>query len=926
MSLKNTPFSATATVLAVALLVAACGGDSPETLLASAQEYMAKNDAKAAVIQVKNVLQKQPDSPEARFLLGSALLSTGDAPAAEIELRKARDLKHPDDLVVPKLAQAMLQQGKVKKLLEEFANTQLTNPAAVAELQTGLASAYGADGNTNGAQQALAKALAADPQYVPAQLLQIRQKVAARDVDGALTQLDALLARDGKNADAWRLKGDVQQYAMNALDDALASYRKAVEFGPNDARGHFGLIALLTRQNKLEESEKEMAALKKIAPKHPETQFLDTQLAYVKRDYNKAKDLAQELLRVAPNNARALELSGGIELQRNALVTAEEQLSKAVQAAPGLVMARRWLATTYLRTGQTAKAIESLNAVVNDKTVDAGLLSLLGEAYLMSGEPKKAEELFVKASKLDPDDARKRTVVAVTQMMTGKTEAGLEQLQDIAASDKGTSADLALISTHLRRGELAQALKAVDALDKKTPDSPVAKQLRGRILFAQKDTAGARKAYDEAVSVNPNYFPAVASLAALDVLDQKPELARKRFEELLVREPKNSRAMVALAELRAKEPGDHKAEIVALMTKAMDAAPSEPGARVLLIDYLLQQRDVEQAATVARAGLAAFSTNAQMLDAAGRAQLAAGDTNQGLTTLAKAAALQPKAAAPLLRLADAQVAASNPTAAEQSLRRALELQPGLVEAQTRLMGVRLQQGKFDEALTLAREVQKQLPKAPIGFLMEGDARMGKKDLDGAVAAYQAGLKSAASPELLVRAHVALRQAGKTADADRLAANWLQTQPNDVVVPMYLADAALNEKRLADAEKHYLAVVKVQPTNAVAYNNLAWVTSELKKDGAMGYAQKANELAPNQPAFLDTWAMLLADQKDYKKAIEMQTKVLGLQGANPLFKLNMARIYIKAGEKDNARKQLDELAKLGDKYACQAEVEKLRLSL
>ena len=121
-------------------------------------------------------------------------------------------------------------------------------------------------------------------------------------------------------------------------------------------------------------------------------------------------------------------------------------------------------------------------------------------------------------------------------------------------------------------------------------------------------------------------------------------------------------------------------------------------------------------------------------------------------------------------------------------------------------------------------------------------------------------------------------------------------------------------------------VQVQPENAVAYNNLAWVAAQLKRDSAVGYAEKANTLVPNQPAFMDTLATLLADKQEYKKAIDLQTKVLGIQADNPVFKLNMTKIYAKAGEKDSARKQLDELAKLGDKFSGQAEVTKLRETL
>ena len=58
----------TTMAMALAMLLGACGGDKPEALLASAKDYLAKNDAKAAVIQIKNALQKDPALAEARFL------------------------------------------------------------------------------------------------------------------------------------------------------------------------------------------------------------------------------------------------------------------------------------------------------------------------------------------------------------------------------------------------------------------------------------------------------------------------------------------------------------------------------------------------------------------------------------------------------------------------------------------------------------------------------------------------------------------------------------------------------------------------------------------------------------------------------------------------------------------------------------------
>jgi predicted Zn-dependent protease len=101
---------------------------------------------------------------------------------------------------------------------------------------------------------------------------------------------------------------------------------------------------------------------------------------------------------------------------------------------------------------------------------------------------------------------------------------------------------------------------------------------------------------------------------------------------------------------------------------------------------------------------------------------------------------------------------------------------------------------------------------------------------------------------------------------------------------------------------------------------------MKKDGAVGYAERAVRGVPNQPAFMDTLALALAEKNDFAKAIEWQNRAIKLQPDNPGLKLNLARIYIKAGNKEPAKKELNDLAALGDKFAGQAEVAKLLKTL
>jgi Flp pilus assembly protein TadD len=137
--------------------------------------------------------------------------------------------------------------------------------------------------------------------------------------------------------------------------------------------------------------------------------------------------------------------------------------------------------------------------------------------------------------------------------------------------------------------------------------------------------------------------------------------------------------------------------------------------------------------------------------------------------------------------------------------------------------------------------------------------------------------------------------------------------------LYLGDAALARSDLLGAEKIYLALVNSKSKNAVAYNNLAWVLDKLKKSGALVYAEKANELMPNQPAFMDTLASIYASTGSFDKAVNLQTKVLAIEPKNMTYKLNLAKIHIMSGKKEVARKQLEELRLLGDSFPAHAEV-------
>ncbi|MBV9892480.1 MAG: PEP-CTERM system TPR-repeat protein PrsT, partial [Rhizobacter sp.] len=569
-----------------AVLLGGCGGESPGALVASAKEYLAKKDANSAVVQLKSALQKQPDLAEARFLLGRTLVENGDGVSGEIELRKALELKYPKEAVLPLLVRALVMQGKGQRAIQDYATADMGTPPANAEFKTAMASAYLQQGDSGKAQSALDEALRAVPDLAAAQILQARMKLAAGDSEGAIALLDRVISKQAGNYEALQLKGDLLFLVKKDGEAAARLERQALKARPDWLPARVSLLEILLTRRDVAGAKTEVDALAKSLPNHPQTRYFEARLAFVKHDYKSARELVQQLLSMGPD-LKVLMLAGATELRLGSLPQAEGYLAQALQRWPDVPEARRLLAQIQMRSNQPLKAQETLQPLVEKADADADTLNLAAQAELQSGDAAKAEALFGRALKAKPDDPRSRTALALAQFSKGRADVGFTKLEEIAATDPGTVADLALVSARLRQNDYQGALKAIDSLQQKQPGKPFAFQLRGQLELSSKHPAEARQSFERALAIDPLFFPAIASLAALDVRENKPDAARKRFDDLLVADPKNVQALLAIAELRAQA-GASKDELAGLLGNAVKLNPAVPLPRVLLIELYLR--------------------------------------------------------------------------------------------------------------------------------------------------------------------------------------------------------------------------------------------------------------------------------------------------------------------------------------------------
>jgi FimV-like protein len=164
--------------------------------------------------------------------------------------------------------------------------------------------------------------------------------------------------------------------------------------------------------------------------------------------------------------------------------------------------------------------------------------------------------------------------------------------------------------------------------------------------------------------------------------------------------------------------------------------------------------------------------------------------------------------------------------------------------------------------------------------------------------------------VLVKLHEALVKAGRAKDADAKVAAWLKVHPQDTAVRLHMATMSLNNNDSKSAIEQFQAVLKQEPNNVGALNNLAMAYQAQKDARAVEYAEKALALAPNNPAVMDTLGYILVERGDIKRGLPYLEKAAAAAPAAINIRYNLAMAQMKAGDKEAARKNLEEVVAKG----------------
>lgn len=904
--MKSYPFKY---IVALTALLALCGcelgsNNTVEEHIQRAQAAEANGDYRGSIIELKNAAQKDPTNAQIRFLMGTVYLKTKQGAEAEKELKQAIQLGFSVESLKVPLGEALLMQGDYQRVLDEITASAITSPQDRASIlrmhgdaRLGLQRLEQACGLYN-------EALALDPKHVPAYWGQARCALAHDRPAEARSRIEEALRIDPNNADSWVLLGELEKAEKN-LQKAETAYASALKHDPANVDALFNHALLKLRSGDNSAAQNELSKLKEVAPNHFLYHYLQTLVHYQEGRLDAALESGQRTLKVRPDSAPTVLLLGFIHYDKKSYEIAAKIFSRYLAVYPGSVDAHKMLAATYLKLKQPERSLSLLTPLLRALPDDPQILTLAAEAQAQLRRPEEASRLFDKAAQLVQTNPIQRTEIALIRLAAGDSERAIEELKrSMQTADAEPKAQLVLARHYMRNGQIDQALDILGKIEQQQPNNALVINMKGAAYASRQDYPNARKHFERALSLQPSYIEPAVNLAEIDLVEGKPDSARKRFEAILARDKGNIQAMLALAYIAQIEKKEK--DYLGWLDKAAKADSKAIKPRALLVNHYLSNNNAARALAVARETHQINPDNAEALALLAHAQLYAGERGNALASYQKLAQISPTSAAALYGLAQAYALNGKPEEARKTLNGLLERHPDHVGALAALSSMELRAGRSDEALRLARRVQSLSPASPTGFILAGDAFMAARRFKEAAEAFREALSKHATSLTVAKYHTALMRAGEARQAEDMIQSWLRQRPGDPVVRFHLAQAYANSGRKQEAIEQYQAILKSMPEHALALNNLAMLYHELKDPRARATAEQAYQRDPGNPILADTLGWILVEQGELNTALELLRKASTAAPRSTEIRYHYAVALARSGDKQAAVKHLQEL--------------------
>lgn len=854
------------TMAAMSIFLVGCKGEKNTSedvarFVKSAETYREQGQYRAAMLDAKNAIQKNPADAKGYIALAEIYNALGAYAGTQSLLTPVVE-KLPE--VSLQLAIAHIETRKYRSALNVLNDYKSEKVSAEQAFQKEylLARCYIFLGDRAAFEKSLAGLKANKDKYVKTELLESEFLVSQGQQEAALVKLDALqVAEKDDSVNYFVAKGNLH-LQRNELDKAEDLYTKALGLLPNtDILNSEKLVVLgqltesLMRQGKSGEAYRYQ---KLIADANPEgnaakERFNDAMELFRQGKFAEAEKTLTELREQFPQDKNSAILLGLVEYQKgrdkqaidlfDQYIDPETSTSSIIQAA----------ALAKFRVNKIDEAIELLKKSVDSQPENAEILATYGLALLERDKTNvDGQKALEKSLALNPKQQRLRLALAKRDFEMKNPGLALGQLQK-AYNEQPL--DLLIQQSYFKAlfndGKLDVIKTEILNFQKKYPNSPRGPFLDGWFNLVQKKYADAEQLFKKSIALKDNAEKnlSYAGLAEVYRAQNQPLKAAAVFESMIELDTAQAAYYREWLDL-VQQTGGFKDAL--LFLGKLEAKPENWMPSIAIAQILLAQGQVASAV--------------QHIDIA-------------IERNGKSAQVKTVAASIYQRYGIILVNEKKAVEAKSYILKALLLDPNNMNILANLVELELLEKNYAEAQKLLDQYASANSGTAERDYLQGVIKTAQGQTEEALGLYKASW--AKKPlEITAKAIASFYQkSNKNEELFSFVEDWSNKLPNSPEATLLMAIRAQQKNDQAGAVKWYEKTIQLDPTNAAPINNLAWIYYEQKNPKAVELAERAYKLGEKNPAIIDTYGWILVESGKVSEGLVLLQNAAALAPTN-----------------------------------------------
>ena len=355
-------------------------------------------------------------------------------------------------------------------------------------------------------------------------------------------------------------------------------------------------VAVLIRDNRMAEAERQLASISRIAPNSPDVLNLMGTIRAKQNRLNEAEALFLQVLRIEERFTPARMNLSYLYVVKRAPDKAIFQLREVLRLDPSNAEATQKLPALLLAEGKVDECISFIEKLRVAGPVSPDMLVMLGDAYVAKGSLAEAEGPYLLALENRLDNAGALLGLAQISRLKGElreTSIYLSRVATLSADSTSPEFLYKFALLALRVGMIDQAKAALERSLKLRPDEPTYLLALGVAWLSRGDLFEAEKLFRRLIEVQPDNSLGQVHLGYV-FLNQKKYREARLWLEKSARAPNVIPEVYYYLGLVAQEQNDD-AGAIPLFEKAVQKLPKYAHARIALGSSYMKLRNYTRA-------------------------------------------------------------------------------------------------------------------------------------------------------------------------------------------------------------------------------------------------------------------------------------------------------------------------------------------